>query len=259
MMINNREREELLNLINEFKVPNDNLYIRINNGKFVVGMVSSSKKDNNDIEKIYMYNHFLQSTRDVFVKTKLSLIYAIAYCEKINPKDFNFLNNDLNNDEFMCYYYLEDALYRVEMLWDALAQIYNLYSNKNIDSKNIYYKGFFKELYKEKKYKEIFNIKSIYKYLTEKESKDDISKGVHHYISNLRNVSTHRYSLSVTAISNNDKNGCHLRQAEPYLLYKICFDFNKVMYFVSEILERVVSESKETLDEYNKAFSSLYE
>ncbi len=259
-MIGEEEKKMLLNMVNEYQLPSDDLFVKTNKGKHSIGIIKNAKnEENNEIEKLYKYNHFLISIKDLLRKIKLSICYAITFCEKVDPKEFNMFNNNLNNDEFVCYYYLEDTLYRIEMLWDALAQVYNIYSDKNIHPKDIYCNRFFKGLYNEKKYKDLFNLEDIYNYLFEEQSENtDIDIGVHNYINNLRNVSTHRYSLSVTAISSNSDIGLHLRVPEPYLLYKICYDFNKAMKFISEILKKVIDENQGIVKKYSEMLSNMY-
>ncbi|MDD2518593.1 MAG: Cthe_2314 family HEPN domain-containing protein [Bacilli bacterium] len=123
-----------------------------------------------NFDKIYIYNHFLQSTLDLAKKAKESIMLAMDYCKRIKTK-FNPFNNNLNDDEYKCYYYLENALYRLEMLWDSLAQLYNLYAETNLDIDKIYYKNLFKNLYENKQ--DLFNVIEIFNYIFEEASKDE--------------------------------------------------------------------------------------
>lgn len=252
-MISFEEETQFLNMIDEYKINKDNMFVKIDNGKYIFGVKMADKS----LDKIYMYNHFLQSILDLSNKTRESIVLAIDYCKKIKTK-FNPFNNNLNADEYKCYYYLENALYRLEMLWDSLAQLYNLYSETNLDIDKIYYKSLFKNLFENKK--DLFNIIKIYNYVFEPVSEDEtnIDIGVHKYVYSLRNITTHRYSLSVSAMSNNVENFFHMREAEPYLLYKICFDYNKVMSFLSSISDKIFLENKEVIEKYANSLTDLY-
>ncbi|MDD2518592.1 MAG: hypothetical protein PHS24_00490 [Bacilli bacterium] len=69
---------------------------------------------------------------------------------------------------------------------------------------------------------------------------------------------THRYSLSITAMSNNVDGFVYMREAEPYLLYKICFDYNKVMKFLLSVLDNIFLENKDTVEKYVELLTNLY-
>ena len=59
-------------------------------------------------------------------------------------------------------------------------------------------------------------------------------------------------------MSNNVDDFIHMREAEPYLLYKICFDYNKVMKFLSSISDKILLENKEVVEKYANSLANLY-
>lgn len=252
-MITKKEEKQLYNMINEYQIDPTFMYIKMNNDKYIFGI----KTENKNLNRIYMYNHFLQSAIDLSTKTKNSIIIAMDYCKKIKTK-FNPFNNHLSENEYYCYYYMENALYRLEMLWETLGQLYNLYAEENLNISKIYYKKLFESLFKNKP--KTFNVDKIHGYLFEDSTKDknNINVGVREYIKNLRNVNTHRYSLSITAMSNNVEDLIHIREAPPYLLFKLCFDYNKVMDFLSSVFDKIILENKNTIKKHEKTTNKLF-
>ena len=69
---------------------------------------------------------------------------------------------DQPKEENNAYYYMENALFRELILWDSLAQLYNIYFDLNKDVSKVSYKKIIKELldsnYKDVDFKQIYNL-----------------------------------------------------------------------------------------------------
>ena len=250
-MISNEEIKGIKEKIYEYNIDIKDLYIKTNNGKFIIG----AKLKDNRMDKIYKLNHFLLSVIDLNKKTIVSIELAIGSIKRIT-KEFDMLNNHNETEEIESYYYLENAIYRIGMLWDSLAQIYNVYIDKGFDINKIYYKSFFKNLNDENN--KIINIKQIYTYIIEEEKTNELDIGVHSYVNKMRNTLTHRYSLAITAFSDNAPGGIFLKPHYVYLLYKISYDFNKVMKFLSEIFELIEKDNKQLIKDYSEDLNVIY-
>lgn len=254
-MIDKEEIKIVVEMIEKYKIPNNKMFIKVEEGTYILGAIG--EKIEKDFIELYKYNHFFESIKDLTLKTELAIYKAIEECKQIDINSFNPLTNNISDEEIKCYYELENALFRTEMLWDALAQIYNIYAKINNPIEKIYYKKLFKKVKSENK--DILNINSILDYLEENFDGEDenIDKGVHQYLVKLRNTMTHRYSLSVTAISYNAEEKFILREIEPLLLYKICFDYNKVMKFIVDVFNKIYEEQRNVIVTYSKRLKGL--
>ncbi len=248
-MLEQDVKTSLIRLINEYSVPDDNLFIKINSELYIVcAKEGSTDEERLKLEELHKYSHLLQSSRDLYLKTKFAIEMAMKYCETIDPQRVNLFSNELTKGEFECYYYLEDALYRIEMLWDALAQIYNIYSGKNLDAKDIFYKRFFKSLEQDESASALLNVLEITAYL----SKNDDGSETHHRLVDLRNTTTHRYSLSVTGMTGVGEENLRVRESEVSLLCAICSEFNGTMYFMETILVRILEDNKDYIEQFGE-------
>ena len=233
-LINSDEKEIIIQLINEYSIDIKNLYINIGDGKYISGILGSADKS---IKNHFKYNHFIESINDLSEKTKLSIIRCISEYEKVNYYGYNPMTNSISKEENNAYYYMENALFRELILWDSLAQLYNIYFDLNKDVSKVSYKKIIKELLNSN-YKCV-DFKQIYNYIYEKIdiSNKDIDVGIHDYICNLRHQMTHRYSIAITSLSENT----NLR-AMPDSIYKIAKDYNIVHKYINEILNLIIKK-----------------
>lgn len=229
-------------LLNEYKIEIKNFHINIENNKYTSGIFGNV---NEKIKKVFKYNHFVESINDLSEKTKKSIDKCIESYQNINIKNFNPIENIISEEENNAYYYMENALFREIILWDSLAQLYNLYYNMNIEVDKIFYKKVIKEL-SLKNINEI-DFNEILEYLNEPCS---IDKGIHECINNKRNQMTHRFSIAITAFSENSKENATLR-AMPDLVYKIAKDYNTVQKYLVQIIDLILKEIEQILNECN--------
>lgn len=109
-MINEEEKKEILDLLNENEIKIENLHINLDNGKYIAGMFG--KLVDKSMHNFFKYNHFIESINDLSQKTKLSIIKCLEEYQKVNCNTFNPMNNVLSENESKAYYYMENALFR---------------------------------------------------------------------------------------------------------------------------------------------------
>ena len=244
-MINEEEKITVEKLINEHKIKIDNFHIHLEKNRYISAVFGNVDKK---IKKVFKYNHFLESINDLSHKTKMSIEKCVEAYQDTDINDFNLMENKISKKENEAYYYMENALFREVILWDSLAQLYNLYYDMGIDVDKIYYKKVIEKL-SLKNIKEI-DFDQILKYLKEPYSinEKDIDKGIHECISHFRNQMTHRFSIAITAFSENTEESATLR-AMPDLLYKIAKDYNIVQKYLVQIIEMILEEINQILQE----------
>lgn len=232
-LINDSDKETILKLINENIIDIKNLHINIENGKYISGIFGTIDEE---IKNYFKYNHFIESINDLSSKTKLSIEKSVEAYQKVNSKKYNPMNNLLTEYEMDAYYYMENALFRELILWDSLAQLYNLYFNLNKDVKKVSYKKVIRQLAKE--HNENINFKKLLSYIEEYHDADsDIDTGIHDEVCELRNQMTHRYSIAITSLSENT----NLR-AMPDSLYRIASDYNVVQRYLVQIINLIINK-----------------
>lgn len=244
-MINEEDKMLIEKLINEYEIKIDNFHINLENNKYISGIFGNV---NSDIKKVFRYNHFLESINDLSHKTKKSIEKCVEAYQETNIKDFNPMSNQISKKENEAYYYMENALFREVILWDSLAQLYNLYYDRGIDVEKIHYKKVIERL-SQKNINEI-DFAEILRYLKEDYNigENNIDKGIHKCISNVRNQMTHRFSIAITAFSENCKENATLR-AMPDLIYKIAKDYNIVQKYLVQIIKMITKEIDTILNE----------
>ena len=142
-MIDEKEKITIERLINEYEIKINNFHINLENNKYISGILGNV---NSNIKKVFRYNHFLESINDLSNKTKKSIEKCVEAYQKTNLKYFNPIGNQISQEENDAYYYMENALFREVILWDSLAQLYNLYYDMNIDVEKIHYKKVIEQL-----------------------------------------------------------------------------------------------------------------
>lgn len=232
-LVSDEEKQLVIALINENDINIKNLHICFENGKFIAGIFG--KNITEEVKNYFEYNHFIESINDLSKKTKLSIVKCLEAYQKVNYYKYNPMNNCLSENEQDAYYYLENALFREIILWESLAQLYNLYFDMKKDVTKVSYKNVIKKLLEEN-HSEI-DFKTLYDYINEKYNMHNptLEKGIHDCICQYRHQMTHRYSIAVTSLSFNT----NLRSM-PDLIYKIGKDYNIVIKYLKQIIDMII-------------------
>ena len=233
-LINDKEKQEILNLINEYTINLKNIHIVIDNNKYIAGIIGNVDKD---IQRYFEYNRFIESIYDLTQKTKISIEKCLEAYQKVNANNYNPLTYPISEEENNAFYYLENALFREIMLWDSLAQLYNLYYDLKYNITSVHYKKVIKELANKQITEIDFN--EINDYITEKydNSNLNLDAATHDYINELRNQLTHRFSITITSFIDETK-----LRAMPDSIYKVSKDFNKVQKYLLQIIDLILKK-----------------
>lgn len=230
-----QKKEEVLylkSLVNSIKY-DDMFIVKISENKEVFGMLSLKQGEES---LFFKYKTLYDTLKDLDHKIKYSFIKGIDYTYNSNLYDNYDMIKTTSSLEVKAYYYIENAIFRTIILWDLLAQFYNIHYKKNIPITKLYYKSFFKDMVEDDNIDS--NIKKIYNYLEENDdtSKEDRWYGNHIYVNNIRNKMTHRNSPNVTTISDFDMN---FKEHPAFLLKRTIEDYYQVSMFLQYIINLV--------------------
>lgn len=186
-------------------------------------------------DKLFSYNTIYESILDIDRKIKHSILLGTQYAEA--PIDDCWKPFESPSDsEWEALYYVENAIFRIAILWDLLAQLFNLKEDLGNPVERIYVEQLFGA--QQKKNLNQF-AKRVYAYMKETE---DLSsepwKGNFAYLKEYRNKMTHRYSPSITTISNY---AVDLRMPAIYSLYRASEDYKQVSMFIKELLSEILN------------------
>jgi hypothetical protein len=231
--MNKQEIEYLESLLIDVENEIGDTQIPYSEGKVVIGMIGEGILD-----EYFKCKSIIDTVINLDKKVIYSLKKAISYsyCEEVT-KNFN-LTDKISEEEFLSFYYIENAMYRTSTLWDCLAQLYNLHNSLGYDIEKIYYKTFFNNLGQSKYYKLDPLVLEINSYLTEDDDTSSSGRwiGNHEYIKRYRNKMTHRNSPDVLSFSSYDLN---IKSHPRFVLKRLVEDYNKGIQFFIEIVKRV--------------------
>lgn len=224
------EKDYLSSLIINLDREIQDIKIPYTDNKVIIGVLGDSS-----LSKTFNVKTIVDTAknlnRQIFFSLQSSIDYT--YSEKaINNYNFQAINSE---EEFLAYYFIDNAIYRTSTIWDILAQIYNLHFDIGEDKTKIFYKTFFNNLGQNPKLKNDDTIKKINVYLGENNNTntDKRWKGNHEYIKLYRNKLTHRNSPSVTSFSEYDLN---IKQPPSFVLKRLIEDYNSGINFFIDIV-----------------------
>lgn len=238
----------LRNLIESVQYDSDLFKVYIGREKIILGFTSPASK-NNVYRSFFIYKTLYDTITDLDCKIKKSFDLALHWEYSSDIEHFSMFSPPCA-EEKEAIYYTENAVFRTSVLWDLLAQLYNVKYKKNTNPEKVYYHALFHNETQGKHPNPL--AQKIYKYITEvdeEEEEDQISekeefwKGNHEYISKYRNKMTHRNSPNVTTISNYDHNYCLPMR---YVLKRAIEDYVRASEFIKQILNEIVSEFDES-------------
>lgn len=223
----------LTDLVQQINFKNNFFELYINDDKKIIGIIGPSECS---ISKMLSIETIFQNILDLDFKIKFSYEKILSYdLEKLYSNFSTF--NTTSNDEIEVNYYIENILVRTSIIWDLLAQICNIYWDKNVSIDKIYYKTFFNNNSQGKKAKS-FAIK-VNEYLTQNDddSVDNANwKGNHLYLKEMRNAMTHRSSQNINSLTNFAQN---IRLPFIYTLKRVIEDYHQVFLFLDEIFVEI--------------------
>ncbi len=197
-----KEIEYLNGILKNIDYSKDLFNLFVDDETQIVGVIGGN---NNSLTKYMSFKTLYNTILDLDKKIKKSFREAIsiAYSEEFV---FDPYCVELSEVEELVYYYIENALFRIEISWDILAQLYVLYYDIDVPVDKIYYKRVFNP--GSNRYCADFMEKAseLNAYFSEDDSTetDGAWKGNHKYMVDYRNKMTHRNSPNIPSWSNYD-------------------------------------------------------
>lgn len=225
-----QEAEELMDAVKDIRFDSSLFTIRLNEDKVIFG---ASMKDDPGMDSFFCYGTIWRSVIDLDCKIKISLIAAIELVKGFNLIDYDPFASP-SWDEMMSMYYTENAVFRTSIIWDMLAQLYNLKHKVGKRPEKIYCTSFFRDQSK----KDDGLAKEIYEYLDQEE---DLSvepcRGNYKFVSDYRNKLAHRNSPNISSVSSFD---LELRLPMAFVLKRVIEDYKKAAFFINALVHAIL-------------------
>ena len=127
--------------------------------KYVFGALL---KDQPGFQQLFSYNTIYESIVDIDKKIKHSIVLGTQFAEIPVGNEWNPFEKP-SESEWEALYYTENALYRVSVLWDLLAQLFNIKENLGRPNDKIYAEQLFHNAQQGKKPNQF--AKKVYSYI----------------------------------------------------------------------------------------------
>lgn len=230
----NDEVERIRSFLDSVQYKPDLFSVGFGEDKVIFGALF---KDQPELQRFFSYATIYDSILDVDKKIKLSIIEATRWTDDIPFDEWHPLENPSNN-EWRALYYTENAAFRVEVLWDLMAQLFNLKENLGKPYDKIYAEQLFHDNQQGKK-PNLF-AKKVYDYMKQEDDFEvDPWRGNYSYIKGFRDKLTHRNSPNISCVSDY---ATELRMPAIYILYRLTEDYMQVSRFIQEILSEITKD-----------------
>ncbi|MFJ7512556.1 Cthe_2314 family HEPN domain-containing protein [Peribacillus simplex] len=238
------EKEYLTSLIDKV-----NIIDKYNEGFYIMGKNSLDENmktlvNFNDIDS------WVDNLNYINVQVKNSAKTLFDILEK--NKDIKHSFSGIENRE--AYYFTENIMFRVSILWDLLAQLTNTVFQLNENVDGIHHWAFFEKYAANSKRKEPFYTftKSVYTYFQEIECSQDTNpwKGNFKFAKNLRNSFTHSLNPHIVNFNNGnfrrqgDKlKGANIPTSPLYETKRLLEDFVQAYDFIVDVRNNYVKQN----------------
>lgn len=235
----NEEAEYLLGMVESVRYDENAFTIWYRDDKVIFGAIMH---DNPEAQRFFDYATIYRTIVDLDWKIKISLKMAIDSADAISFEEWNPIAPP-SEMEKMAIYYTENAIFRLAVLWDLLAQLFNLKEKLGKPFEKVYATQLFHDA-QQGKHPHPFAVK-VYSYMQQQDNKDvEPWEGNYAYMKEFRDKMTHRSSPNISSISNFS---LELRMPMVYVLKRIVEDYKQVSEFISEIIREILSENYEKL------------
>lgn len=239
-----KAQDYLEKLYRSVEYPSKWMHISVGDDKYIWGAMSPKGKENM-VTKAVKYRTLFRTVLDLDWKIKISFDNALIYGTSDEVKEKFQPMRPPCHDEKISIYYMENALLRVSILWDILAQLYNLICGlkmdpKKLDCGKVFSKDNLTKLKDAGEEKETAFLK-ICEYLAQKDDVecDNPWKGNHKYVKEMRNQLTHRQSPNLSSASNF---GFVMRDCPLFIAKRLIEDYVQVSTYISEIMKIIETE-----------------
>lgn len=242
-----REEQILRELIDNIQYDADLFKIYIDPDRYIMGCMSINSADS----VFFTYKTIYDTIIDLDGKIKKSFDLALRWEYSIDIDKFNMIAPPSSKEQ-EAIYYTENAIFRSSVLWDLLAQLYNIKYKGNKNPDKVYYHSLFHND-TQGKTPNVF-AQQVYAYISEEDNsdrvyeQDELWAGNHTYITTYRNKMTHRNSPNVSTISNYD---LELRMPMRYVLKRAIEDYYKASQFIKSLLNIILADISTQVSEHN--------
>lgn len=194
-------------------------------------------QDNSKVNNFFNYASIYDTIIDTDRKIKFSLQEAIKLAENPSFEEWNPVQAP-SFEEYTAIYYTENALFRIMILWDLLAQMFNIKAGIGKPFDKVYAAQIFHDAQQGKKSNPF--AKKVYEYMIQNENTDvEPWEGNHTYLKDYRDKMTHRSSPNMTSFSDYS---LELRLPVIYVLKRVVEDYKQVSDYIQEIVNDIVKD-----------------
>lgn len=205
--------------------------------------------DNADAQNLFSFTTIYHTILDMDDKIKFSLREAIKWADDEDIDHWNPISPPSSN-ESMSIYFTENAVFRTSVLWDMLAQLYNIKAQIGKPIEKVYANQIFHDAQQGKR-ADPFATK-VYCYMTQP---DDLYiepwGGNYSYVKDFRDKMTHRNSPNISTVSDF---AVELRMPMVYVLKRVVEDYSQVSAFIGEIISEILEDYK-CVNEYTSSMN----
>ncbi len=195
--------------------------------------------DNADAQKFFSYATIYHTILDIDKKVKFSLYEAIKHADGADFDNWNPISPPSDN-EAKSIYYTENAVFRTAILWDMLAQLYNIKGEKGKPIEKVYATQLFHDAQQGKRADPF--AQKVYNYMTQTDDMDDEPwKGNYAFIRDFRDKMTHRNSPNISTISDF---AVELRMPMVFVLKRVTEDYSQVSAFIRALISEILGDYK---------------
>lgn len=192
-----------------------------------------------EAQDFFNYATIYNSIIDINNKIRYSIKTSIQFADELDTNRWDPLEPP-SKEELTATYYVENAIFRIEILWDLLAQLSNIKYRINKPVDKIYSEKFFKDLKKHTEASEFATRVCAYMHLETVNDSDE--QGDYAFVREYRHKMTHRFSPNITSISNY---ALEVRLPVVVLIKKITNEYKQVSLFIKDILADILKDYKD--------------
>lgn len=202
--------------------------------KVIVGALVT---DSPETQKFFDYATIYNTIIDTDAKIKYSLNEAIKWMDDIDYNKWNPFQTP-TKEEYKAIYYTENAIFRTSVLWDLLAQLFNIKDGIGKSFDKVYVSQIFHDAQQGKRANQF--AKKVYDYMEQADNLDvEPWEGNHKYVKDFRDKMTHRASPNVSSISNF---AMELRIPSTFVLKRVIEDYKQVSEFIQELIFDILKD-----------------
>lgn len=228
------EAKYLYRIIDGIKYVSNAFTVWYGNDKIILGALLHN---NEEAQKFFSYATIYHTILDVDKKIKFSLYEAIRWTDDTDFDKWNPLYAPSDN-ESTSIYYTENAVFRTAVLWDMLAQLYNIKTERGKPIQKVYATQLFHDAQQGKRADSF--AQKVYSYMTQSDDMNDEPwKGNYGFVRDFRDKMTHRNSPNISTMSDF---AVELRMPMIYVLKRVVEDYSQVSTFIGELISEILKD-----------------